>query len=95
MKNKVLIISLIIVVILLFYNMICYKIVKNNIDKETREIISGYIKNNDYEFINAYNGDNNTIRIFIKNDNSYFQFIMDKNNYQVKEINNYIPAYVR
>ena len=95
MKNKLLILSLIVVVILLFYNMMCYGFIKKDLDKKTREVISGYIQDKNYEFINAYMNDQNTIKIFIKSKESYYQFIVDKDNFQVKEINNNVPIYIK
>ncbi len=95
MKNKILIVVGSIVLVLLGYNMACYGMIKSDYDKKTRDIIGSYLQDDNYEFINVLNGDKDTIRVFVKSKKNYLQFILDRDTYQVREINNDIPAFIR
>lgn len=107
MKTKVLLNILIIVLVLLFYNMFCYFFVNRVLDNGTKNIINSYFNNScsncdfSYEYLKATNNEDGTINIFVKVDSKYFdkyyRFIVFKNgpSYQLKEVNNTVPAYIK
>ena len=106
MKTKYLFIVLIVVFVLLIYNIFFYSFVNNHIKNGTENIISDYLKNvcNDckfeYEYLGATSNEDNSINVFVKVDSDilkeYYHFIVDKNNtYQIINVNNDIPPYIK
>ena len=93
MKVKNLIIIFGVVLGLLVYNLICYKLVNSIVEKDTKNIISSYINNKDFKYLKIYYLDNN-FNIYIKDKNNYYKFILD-NNYNIIEVNNKVPLYIR
>ncbi len=94
MKAKNLMVIFIIVLSLLFYNLFCYKLVNKIIEKDTKNTISNYLNTEDkIKYLKViYN--NNNYNIYIKNKNNYYHFILD-NNYNIIDVNQKVPLYIR
>ena len=101
MKIKVIGVTLIIVLVLLVYNLFCYKFVNKMIDNQTRYEIINYVKNNlnndDYEYIRATSNNDKSINVYILvNKKDYYHFILEKNNnYKILKVDQNIPVYIK
>ena len=97
MKYKTLFIILSVVLILLIYFGLCYRLANNPIEKQTKSVISKYLKTNninDYEFIKAFKFEENNYNIYIKANDDYYNFVLD-NNYNIIDVSNKIPCYIK
>ena len=98
MKNKTLMMIFLVVFILLLYNLFCYSLVNKIIYKKTNPIITNYLSDlniNNYKFVKAINNTDETISVYVKINNDFYNFVLENNNYQIKDVNNNIPDYIK
>lgn len=103
MKLKHIFIILIVVIILLFYNLFCYHLVNKQIEKNTKNIIESYFAvtcrncSHDYQYLRATKNEDGTMNVYIKENQNYYRFILNQvnNQYQLIEVSQDIPAYIR
>lgn len=106
MKTKYLFTILCVVLVLFAYNLFCYSFVNRVIKDKSRKIIKNYFVNNNqninYEYKMAtYNHETDTIQIFVshkENDKEmFYRFVVIQNGtgFQLIDVNQDIPAYIR
>ena len=90
MKTKYLLIALGITFILLLYNIFCYSLVNNIMENQTKNVINEYFINNKgindkYEYIKTLNNKDNSISVYVKLNNEYYNFNLSRtiNGYQI------------
>ena len=101
MKTKTLLILMGITIILLIYNLFCYKLANSIIQDKTKEQIKNYLNNLynqdiDYDYLNTYSNKDNSISVYIRAKDQYYRFIMvNDNGYKILDVNQDIPVYIR
>ncbi len=102
MKTKYLLIALGITFILLLYNIFCYSLVNNIMENQTKNVINEYFINNKgindkYEYIKTLNNKDNSISVYVKLNNEYYNFNLSRtiNGYQINNISNEVPVYIK
>ncbi len=94
MKVKKLMGVFLIVLILLVYNLFCYKLVNNIIEKDTKMIITNYLNTEEkIKFLKITYKDS-YYNICVKEKDNYYNFILDTN-YKIVDVNKKVPLYIR
>lgn len=106
MKTKYLFTILCVVLVLLAYNLFCYSFVNHVIKEKSKLIIKNYFINtyhdDNYEYKKAtYQPESDTIQIFVSHkenkEECFYRFVVIQNGtgFQLIEVNQDIPAYIR
>lgn len=101
MKVKNLVIILFLVLALLIYSMLCYKLLNTKIENDTKNLISNYFANcypqiESYEYLKAVSDGKETFKVFVKADKEYytFYFSIEEQTYVLLKVENLVPAYI-
>ncbi len=108
MKTKKLVSILLILGVFLAYNIFCYALLNNNIKNNTMSPINSYLKviydlnDTSYKYLKATINSDNSINVYVKLNsqelkNKYYRFIFvnQDSKYQIIEVNQNIPAYIK
>lgn len=105
MKTKYMFITLIILFAFLLYNLFCYGFINKMIDNNSRNIINRYLENIcgdcEYKYLRATLNDDDSINVFVdvqkNNQKEKYRFVLIRNNgvYNVVDVNNDIPIYIK